>query len=70
VGGEEDSTKQNAETAHDNVRNAEEGVLAAHDGARGDEDRLGAAVCLDGETCAELAWRGKSRDERGTSVRS
>ena len=39
----EDSTKQDAHAANDNIRNAEEGILAAHDGARADKDLLCAA---------------------------
>jgi hypothetical protein len=44
VCGCEDSTKQNAETAYDNIRNAEEGILASHDGSGGDQDGFGATV--------------------------
>jgi len=40
----EDRTKQNAKTAYNNIRNAEEGVFTTHDGSGGDQDGFGAAV--------------------------
>lgn len=39
-------TKENAETAHNHVGNPQEWVLATHNGASGDEDRLGSAVLI------------------------
>jgi hypothetical protein len=50
MGGGEDSTKQNAKAAHDNVGDAEEGVLAAHDGSCGNQDRFRPAVLLHAES--------------------
>ena len=46
--GKEYSAQQDAETAHDNVRNAEERILATHDGAGRDENGLCALVLLNG----------------------
>lgn len=46
VGSSEDGTKENAETAHDNVRNAEEWISPAHHGSSGDQDGLFATVDL------------------------
>jgi len=39
----EDGAEQDADAADNNIRNTEEGILAAHDGAGGDEDLLCAA---------------------------
>lgn len=46
----ENSAEQNAETTNDHIRNAQERVLAPHNGASGDENGLGPAVLLYGET--------------------
>ena len=47
----EHSAQQDADTAYNKIRNTQERVLAAHDGARGDENGFGAAVFVDG-----VAW--------------
>lgn len=46
---QEHRAQQDANTAHNKVCDTEERVLAAHDGARRDEDRFGTAVLVDGE---------------------
>lgn len=51
VGGEEDDAEDNAESSNHDVGNAEEVVLAAHNGTSGDEDGLGASVFGSGEDC-------------------
>lgn len=40
----EHGAEHDADAAYDDVRDAEEGVLAAHDGAGGDDDGFRAAV--------------------------
>jgi uncharacterized protein len=47
----EHSAQQDANTAYNKIRNTQERVLTAHDGARGDENGFGAAVFVDG-----VAW--------------
>jgi len=42
----EHGTKQDAESADNNVRDAQERILATHNGARGDQNGFGATVCL------------------------
>lgn len=48
--GREDGTEDDAETANDNVGDAQKVVAAAHDGAGGDEDGLLALVYFGRET--------------------
>ena len=50
---QEHRSEQDANTANNEVRDAQERVLAAHYGARGDEDGFCAAVFVDG-----VAWVG------------
>ena len=50
--GGEERAQDDAESADDDVGNAEERVAAAHDGPRGDDERLGAAIDGHGEVCA------------------
>ena len=47
--GSKNGAKENAEATNGNVGNSKEGILAAHDGAGGDEDRLGALVFRHGK---------------------
>jgi len=61
-----DSTKQNAETAHDNICNAEEGVFATHNGSGGDQNGFGAAVQFHVKPYIEVSYEivviSRSRD--------
>jgi hypothetical protein len=50
----EDGAEEDAETTDDDVSDAEEGVLAAHDGASGYDYGFCAAVFYDGEV-----WMGE-----------
>jgi hypothetical protein len=45
--GKEHGTEQDAKTTDHEVRDAQERVLATHNGARGDQDGLSATVCHD-----------------------
>ena len=45
----EENTQDNAKAANDDVCNAEEGILASHNGLGGDEDGLGATILFDRE---------------------
>lgn len=53
MGHSEDGSQEDAKATDDDVGDAEEGVLAAHDSAGGYYDGLGAAVFRDGEV-----WKG------------
>jgi hypothetical protein len=46
MSGKEHGTKQDAEPANNNVRDAQERILATHNGARGDQNGFCATVCL------------------------
>lgn len=49
MGREEDDTEDNAESSDHDVGDAEEVVFAAHNGASGDNDGLGASIFGGGE---------------------
>jgi hypothetical protein len=40
----EESAKHDADAAHDDIGDAEKGILPSHDGTCGDDDRFGATV--------------------------
>ena len=69
---QEDRSEQDANTADNKVCDAQKGVLAAHDGARGDEDGFCAAVFVDGGAWGWVSGRcGRGEDKRdGMNVRS
>ena len=59
---EEDDTKEDADAAHNNVGDAQEGVAPAHYCARRDDKRLGALELVDGEDLRQkLAIKGGLR---------
>ena len=63
---QKDRSEQDANTADNEVCDAQEGVLAAHDGARGDEDGFCAAVFVDGVAWGRLVgFVGGMRREEG-----
>ena len=45
----EDDTKDNADTANDDIGDAEEGISSTHDGSRRDKNGLGASIDRDWE---------------------
>jgi len=48
-----DSTEENAKSSNNNIGDAQEGILAAHGGAGGYDDRFSAAVVEDWEVIVD-----------------
>ena len=49
MGGREQGSEKNANATDGDVGDSEERVTSAHDGTRGDNDGLGALICLNRE---------------------
>lgn len=70
MGNCEKRTKQNAETADDNIGNAQERILATHDSTGGDENGFRAVVGEDWEVFRRVSTGSRSQPEERMHLQS